>query len=106
MIRISFLKILVAMLLLAQVGLAKEKVDTVGPRPLPVKVVIVTMFEIGAEAGDKPGELQIWLDNKEFPEVFPFQGYRDLYYDPKGNVLLMATGIGTARSSQDFGDFL
>ena len=105
MIRISFLdskafsKILAAMLLLAQVALAEEKVDTVGPRPLPVKVVIVTMFEIGADADDKPGELQIWLDNKEFPEVFPFHGYRDLYYDPKGNVLLMATGIGTARSA-------
>jgi len=95
----AFSKILAATLLLAQVGLAEQKVDTVGPPPLPVKVVIVTMFEIGTDADDKPGELQIWLDNKEFPEVFPFQGYRDLYYDPKGNVLLMATGIGTARSA-------
>ena len=105
MIRIPFLdskafsKILAAMLLLAQTSLAEQKVDTVGPPPLLVKVVIVTMFEIGAEDDDKPGELQIWLDNREFPEVFPFQGYRDLYYDPKGNVLLMATGIGTARSA-------
>ena len=105
MIRIFFLdskvfsKILASLLLIAQVGLAEERVNPVGPLPLPVKVVIVTMFEIGTDADDKPGELQIWLDNKEFPEVFPFQGYRDLYYDPKGHVLLMATGIGTARSA-------
>ena len=105
MIRISFFdgkafsKILAAMLLLAQVSLAEEKADTVGLETLSVKVVIVTMFEIGTDADDKLGELQIWLDNGEFSEVFPFQGYRDLYYDPKADVLLMATGIGTARSA-------
>ena len=105
MIGISFLnrkafpKILAVMLLLTQACRAEEKPDTVDPQPLPVKVVIVTMFEIGADSDDKPGELQIWLDNREFPKVLPFQGYRDLYYDPNSNLLLMATGIGTARSA-------
>src|SRR4051812_34358497 len=31
-------------------------------RPLKVKVVIVTMFEVGADAGDVPGEFQFWVE--------------------------------------------
>ncbi len=27
-------------------------------RPIPVKVVVVTMFELGADTGDQPGELR------------------------------------------------
>ena len=92
-------KILAGTLLLTQVVFAEEKADIIAPEPLTVKVVIVTMFEIGTNFDDEAGELQIWLDNREFPEVFPFQGYRDLYYDPKDDVLLMATGIGTAKSA-------
>ena len=28
------------------------------PHPIQVKVVVVAMFEVGADAGDQPGELQ------------------------------------------------
>ena len=31
------------------------------PRPIQVKVVIVAMFEVGADTGDQPGELQYWV---------------------------------------------
>ena len=92
-------KILASTLLFSQASLADETADVVAPEPRSVKVVIVTMFEIGTDSDDKAGELQIWLDNREFPEILPFQGYRDLYYDPKDDVLLMATGIGTAKSA-------
>ena len=27
------------------------------PHPIPVKVVVVTMFEVGADTGDEPGGL-------------------------------------------------
>ena len=92
-------KILASTLLLVQSIFAEGRADVVASEPRSVKVVIVTMFEIGTDSDDKAGELQIWLDNRKFPETLPFQGYRDLYYDPKDDVLLMATGIGTAKSA-------
>ncbi|MDE8650287.1 purine nucleoside permease [Novosphingobium sp. H3SJ31-1] len=68
--------------------------------PLPVKVVVVTLFEIGADSGDAAGEFQLWKERRHLDMRIPFpQSYHDLYYDPKTQVLAMVTGIGTARSS-------
>lgn len=68
--------------------------------PLPVKVVIVTLFEIGEDSGDAPGEFQLWKARRKLDTRIPFpQGYHDLYYNPQTQVLGMVTGIGTARSS-------
>jgi purine nucleoside permease len=48
-------------------------------RPIPVKVVIVTMFERGADAGDQPGELQYWVERNHLDRIIPFpQGFHDL----------------------------
>lgn len=67
---------------------------------LPVKVVVVTMFELGEDAGDRPGEFQTWVEKLPLPESIPFpQGYRDLRYNPEKDVLGIVTGIGTARSA-------
>jgi purine nucleoside permease len=35
--------------------------DTSAP-PIPVKVVVVAMFELGADTGDAPGEYQSWVE--------------------------------------------
>ena len=67
--------------------------------PLPVKVVVVTMFEIGEDTGDRAGEFQLWKERRDLTEVLPFHGWRDLHYDPKDDLLVMVTGIGTARSA-------
>jgi len=67
--------------------------------PLPVKVVVVTMFEIGEDTGDRAGEFQLWKERRDLTEVLPFHGWRDLHYDPDGDLLVMVTGIGTARSA-------
>ncbi|GAB3018851.1 purine nucleoside permease [Spirosoma pulveris] len=68
--------------------------------PLPVKVVIVTMFEIGADTGDRPGEFQYWVERLPLPQTIPFpQGYRNLRYNPDKQVLGICTGMGTARSA-------
>jgi purine nucleoside permease len=32
---------------------------------IPVKVVVVAMFELGADTGDRPGELQYWVERKK-----------------------------------------
>lgn len=69
------------------------------PRPIPVKVVVVTMFERGADTGDEPGEFQYWVEREKLDRVFPFpQGYHDLRMNREG-VLGIVTGIGTARAA-------
>ena len=67
--------------------------------PRQVKVVVVTMFEIGKDTGDRPGEFQLWKERRSLSEVLPFQGWRDLHYDPESQLLVMVTGIGTARAA-------
>ena len=68
--------------------------------PLPIKVVVVTMFELGADTGDRPGEFQTWVERLPLPEQVAFpQGYRDLRLNREQGVLGMVTGIGTARSA-------
>jgi purine nucleoside permease len=68
--------------------------------PLPVKVVIVTMFELGQDEGDRPGEFQTWVERLPLPETLPFpQGYRDLRLNRAKGVLGIVTGIGTARAA-------
>jgi purine nucleoside permease len=68
--------------------------------PLPVKVVIVTMFEIGDDEGDRPGEFQFWKERRPFTQRIAFpQGHHDLFYDPKNQVLAIVTGMGTAKSA-------
>jgi purine nucleoside permease len=70
------------------------------PKPIAIKVVVVTMFEAGKDTGDRPGEFQHWVEQLPLPEVIAQpQGYRDLRYNPEKGVLGMVTGIGTARAS-------
>ena len=79
-----------------QIGLAQAQ----EPTSLPVKVVVVTMFELGEDTGDRPGEFQTWVERLPLSERIPFpQGYRDLRYNPEKDVLGLVTGIGTARSA-------
>ncbi len=67
---------------------------------LPVRVVVVTMFEIGADTGDKPGEFQLWKERRHLTETLPFpQGWHDLAYDPETGVLVIVTGMGSIRSA-------
>jgi len=67
--------------------------------PIPVKVVVVTMFERGADTGDEPGELQYWVERNHLDRVIPFpQGYHDLRMNRDG-VLAVLTGVGTAKST-------
>lgn len=68
--------------------------------PYPVKVVIVTMFEIGEDQGDAPGEFQFWKERRGLDLRIPFpHSHHDLYYNPDSGVLGMVTGIGTAKAA-------
>jgi purine nucleoside permease len=67
--------------------------------PVEVKVVVVTMFERGADTGDQPGEFQHWIERERLDRVFTLpQGWRDLRMNQDG-VLAVCTGIGTAKAA-------
>lgn len=69
------------------------------PAPIEVKVVVVTMFEIGADTGDLAGEFQLWRERQKLDERVPFAHHHDLYLNRETGVLGMVTGIGTANSA-------
>ena len=65
---------------------------------IPVRVVVVTAFEIGNDTGDTPGEFQTWVEKLPLPNVVPFpQGYHPLRYNPEKHVLGIVTGEGPSR---------
>lgn len=73
---------------------------TAGEEKIPVKVVVVSMFEAGEETGDRPGEMQYWVERLPLADSFPFpQGYRQLRYNPDLQVLGIMTGIGNTKSA-------
>src|ERR1700675_1852812 len=68
-------------------------------KPIAVKVVVVAMFERGADTGDQPGEYQYWVERSKLDRVIPFpQGYHDLRMNSNG-VLGTVTGVGTAKAA-------
>lgn len=69
------------------------------PEPIPVKVVVVTMFEIGEDSGDQAAEFQLWNERRNLDQVFGFGAHHDLHFDSENGVMVMVTGIGTAKST-------
>jgi purine nucleoside permease len=69
------------------------------PKPIEVKVVVITMFEIGADSGDAAGEFQLWHERQKLDLRFPFAHHHDLFLNPKTGVLGMVTGMGSINSA-------
>jgi purine nucleoside permease len=68
--------------------------------PLKVKVVVVTMFEVGADTGDTPGEFQYWVEREKLDRVFPLpQAYHDARANADGSVVGIVTGMGNTRAA-------
>jgi purine nucleoside permease len=66
--------------------------------PIPVKVVVVTMFERGEDTGDTPGEYQLWVEREHLDQIFEVPaGYHHVRMNKDG-VLGMVTGVGTAKA--------
>jgi purine nucleoside permease len=42
--------------------------------PIPVKVVVVATFEVGADTGDKPGEFQFWVEREHLDQSLEVPG--------------------------------
>jgi purine nucleoside permease len=86
----------VALLLATQRFLAPEPKEG---KPIPVKVVVVAMFERGEDTGDVPGEYQLWVEREHLDQILPMPaGYHHLRMSSEG-VLGLLTGIGTARAA-------
>lgn len=67
--------------------------------PIHVKVVVVTMFEVGEDTGDRPGEFQLWVEREHLDQVLPLPaGYHHLRMNKDG-VLGLLTGVGTAKAA-------
>lgn len=64
------------------------------------RVVVVAMFEIGADSGDKPGEFQYWVEREKLDRVLPFPaGHRDLRTNADGTILGVVTGMGNSNAA-------
>jgi purine nucleoside permease len=89
---------LLAFLLLAMARCACAQ--TAPTKPIEIKVVVINMFEQGADTGDAPGEYQYWVEREHLDTVLPFpQGYHDLRINSRTGVLGLLTGVGTARAA-------
>lgn len=67
--------------------------------PEKVKMVLVTMFEIGEDTGDQAAEFQLWYERRNLSKTYEFGGYHDLHFDPETGLLVIVTGIGTAKAA-------
>ena len=92
----STLRTLTALLL--ALGATAARADTTAA-PLKVKAVIVTLFEIGEDTGDRPGEFQFWVEREHLTNRVAVPGsWRPVRYRDDG-VVGICTGGGIARSA-------
>src|ERR1700759_3081106 len=70
------------------------------PAPISVKVVVIALYEPGADQGDTPGEYQYWVEREHLSHVYPFpQGYHDLRMNDQG-VMGVLTGMAGANPEE------
>ncbi len=94
-------RLLVSLIVLCSLGCATQPAATAPePAKLPVKVVVVTMFERGADEGDEPGEFQFWKERRDLDTRISLpHAHHDVFYNADTQVLGMVTGVGTAKAA-------
>lgn len=71
-----------------------------GRKPIEIRVVIVTTWEVYEGGQDRLGELHAWRTRWPLAAALPFPaGVKPLQYDPKTHVLAVLTGMATARGA-------
>ena len=53
---------------------AAETTSTAAVAPTPVKFVVIANFENGQDAGDKPGEFQLWVEREHLDQTIAVRG--------------------------------
>lgn len=70
------------------------------PARIPIRVVVVTTFELGADSGDTPGEFQNWVERLPLTQTLPFPvGNHPLRYNPEKHVLGVVVGSGSINAT-------
>jgi len=60
---------------------------------------VVAMFEVGADTGDQPGELQYWVERDHLDKIYPLAaGYHAVRMNGDGEMAVL-TGQGTAHAA-------
>jgi len=68
--------------------------------PIPVRVVVVTTFELGGGTPAETGEFHAWIDRLPLPQTIAFpEGYQPLRYNPEKQVLGIVTGEGSLHGA-------
>ncbi len=72
-----------------------------GAEPLlKPKVVVVAIFETGADVGDKPGELQYWVEREHLDRTIPLPAaYHAVRANADGSVIAIAAGTGNTNTT-------
>ena len=95
-IRMRFIRNLIAPLFTPFLLLAESAPP---PKPIPIKVVVVAMFERGEDTGDTPGEYQLWVEREHLDQIIPLPaGFHHVRLNKDG-VLAILTGVGTAKAA-------
>jgi purine nucleoside permease len=67
---------------------------------MKVKVVVVSMFEIGDDTEDTPGEFQLWRERQSLDTRYPLpHGHHDIFANEEKGIIGIVTGMGIAKAS-------
>jgi purine nucleoside permease len=69
-------------------------------KPIAVKVVVVTTFEIGADTGDKPGEFQYWVEREKLDQKIVVPGVTHPVLTNGQGMLGVVSGTTVRASNQ------
>lgn len=68
--------------------------------PIRPKVVVVAMFEQGADEGDVPGEFQFWVEREKLQKTYALpQAYHAVRANADDSIVGIVTGIGNTRAA-------
>lgn len=94
--RAFFIRVLMALVLAAGLG----GLATARAKPMPIKVVVVTTFEIGADTGDFAGEFQPWVEGLPLKHEIVIPGIRHVArYSDDGVLVIVSDMRGRTRES-------
>jgi len=95
-IRTRLIRICIALLFAPSLLSAQSSAQV---KPIPIKVVVVAMFERGEDTGDTPGEYQLWVEREHLDQIIPLPaGFHHVRLNKDG-VLGILTGVGTAKAA-------
>jgi purine nucleoside permease len=71
-----------------------------GADPMPVKVAVVVTFEVGADKGDKPGELQFWAERENWKDSITVPGVDHAVLSDGNGTIGVVSGTTVRASNQ------